>query len=184
MLRDCSTAITNNPRSTKAYYRSALALVALERFEEAVDSCDRCLQFDPENSSVRALREKAKKFHQSRLDKERERLDRIRKQKEEKMRLHLAFKVIGSSMSFRAKLIHHRHETCLCWPAQMEAKTALMNHTLTRKIQPAIRLHSQCFSCIHNTPCRTLSQSLSRIRRSARTYLQCSRPRHPHQPGI
>lgn len=67
--------------------------MALERFEEAVDSCDRCLQFDPENSSVRALREKAHKAHQGRLEKERERLERIRKQKEEKMRLHLAFKV-------------------------------------------------------------------------------------------
>ncbi|KAJ7638502.1 hypothetical protein FB45DRAFT_976662 [Roridomyces roridus] len=52
VLRDCSKALTLNPKSSKAYYRSALALLALERAEEALDCCDRCLLFDADNKGV------------------------------------------------------------------------------------------------------------------------------------
>lgn len=61
VLRDCSKAITLNPHCSKAYYRSTLALFALERVEDALDCCDRCLAFDAENKAVQALRERAAK---------------------------------------------------------------------------------------------------------------------------
>ncbi|KAJ7477070.1 hypothetical protein B0H11DRAFT_1809238, partial [Mycena galericulata] len=57
VLRDCSKALILNPKSSKAFYRSALALVALERADEALDCCDRCLKFDPENKGVTKLQQ-------------------------------------------------------------------------------------------------------------------------------
>ena len=93
VLRDCSVAITLNAKSSKAYYCSALALVALERYEEAVDSCSRCLSFDPTNQSVFALKEKAGKLHDAKISKELEKQERLRIAEEKRRRLHTAFKV-------------------------------------------------------------------------------------------
>jgi small subunit ribosomal protein S7e len=98
VLRDCSSAITINSQSSKIYYRSSLALMALDRFEEALDCCDRCLQFDPNNLSVQSMRQKAHDAHNGKVKKEMERLDRVRKQKEEKKRLLDAFKVKGHQL--------------------------------------------------------------------------------------
>ncbi|KAF9820967.1 hypothetical protein IEO21_00944 [Rhodonia placenta] len=92
VLKDCSKAILTNPRSSKAHYRSAQALVALERFDEAIDCCDRCLEFDAENKVVRALREKASQQKIVKDRKEREKQERIRREVEEKRRLRAAFK--------------------------------------------------------------------------------------------
>jgi hypothetical protein len=39
VLRDCPTVITANPRASKAYYRMGLALLTLERVDEALDTC-------------------------------------------------------------------------------------------------------------------------------------------------
>ncbi|TFK94731.1 40S ribosomal protein S7 [Polyporus arcularius HHB13444] len=92
VLRDCSKAISINPQSSKAYYRSALALVALERYEEALDCCDRCLQFDQGNKGVRAVREKAAKLKEEKDRKERERQERIRQEQLKKARLQTAYR--------------------------------------------------------------------------------------------
>lgn len=93
VLRDCSVAITINAKSSKAYYRSALALVVLERYEEAVDSCSRCLSFDSTNQSVFSLKEKAGKLHDAKVAKERENRERIRMAEEKRRHLQAAFKV-------------------------------------------------------------------------------------------
>lgn len=93
VLRDCSAAITINAKSSKAYYRSALALMALERYEEAVDSCLRCLSFDSANQSVFSLKGKAGKLHDAKVTKELEKQERLRVAEEERRRLHVAFKV-------------------------------------------------------------------------------------------
>ena len=93
VLRDCSLAITVNPKSLKAYYRSALALVALERYDEAVDSCSRCLSFDPSNQSVSSLKEKARKLYDAKVMKEREKQERLRVAEKKRRRLQVAFEV-------------------------------------------------------------------------------------------
>jgi len=66
--------------------------MALERFEEAIDCCNRCLKFDPENESVRTLCAKAIKRKEAEDKKERERQERIRKEAEKKRRLQGAYK--------------------------------------------------------------------------------------------
>ncbi|KAI6165001.1 hypothetical protein EDD17DRAFT_1884906 [Pisolithus thermaeus] len=82
VLRDCSKALTINPESSKAYYRSAIALLSLDRPEEALDCCERCLSFDAHNRA-----NKAEKDH-----KQREKEDRLQMERDEKRALQAAFK--------------------------------------------------------------------------------------------
>lgn len=93
VLRDCSKAISINPRSSKAHYRSAVALLALERFEEALDCCTRCLDFDPSNTNIRQLLDRAQK---SKLQKDKEtqvRFERLQREAVLKRELRQCFKV-------------------------------------------------------------------------------------------
>ena len=93
MLRDCSRAISINPQSSKAYYRSATALVALERYDEALDCCDRCLRFDKDNKAVQVIRDKAAKLKEAKERRERERQEQIRQEQMKQERLRAAFRV-------------------------------------------------------------------------------------------
>ncbi|OCH87902.1 40S ribosomal protein S7 [Obba rivulosa] len=90
VLKDGSRAIELNPKSSKAYYRSALALLALDHLDEAIDCCDHCLAFDKENASIKSVREKAAKTKEAREKKERERQERLQKEKLMKQRLNAA----------------------------------------------------------------------------------------------
>ena len=47
-----------NPKNVKAYYRSSSALLALNKIEEAFDSCLRGLTVDPKNTALATLRTK------------------------------------------------------------------------------------------------------------------------------
>ncbi|OSD04320.1 40S ribosomal protein S7 [Trametes coccinea BRFM310] len=92
VLRDCSKAIGVNPKSSKAYYRSAIALIALERYDEALDCCDRCLQFDKDNKAVQETRAKAAKLKEVKERKERERQERERQEQLKQARLRAVYK--------------------------------------------------------------------------------------------
>ncbi|KAM0431792.1 hypothetical protein ACHAPT_005042 [Fusarium lateritium] len=52
---DCAAALRLNPRNLKAYYRSARALLAVDRIEEADDVCARGLSLDETNASLRGV---------------------------------------------------------------------------------------------------------------------------------
>ncbi|EGO01608.1 hypothetical protein SERLA73DRAFT_85379 [Serpula lacrymans var. lacrymans S7.3] len=91
VLRDCSQVLKINAHSSKAYFRSSSALLALERVEEALDCCDHCLQFDRDNQGIKGVRERTVKMKEQKERKERERLERIQKEEEEKRRLKAAF---------------------------------------------------------------------------------------------
>lgn len=67
--------------------------MALERYEEAVDSCARCLRFDPANQPVNSLKAKAEKLHGEKVRKEHEKRERLREAEEKRRRLQAAFKV-------------------------------------------------------------------------------------------
>jgi len=81
-LRDCAKALSGNLKCTKAWYRSALALNALERFEEAVDVCTRCLAYDPQNAAVKVAYQKAEKGWDAQKIKRAAKSDRLRKERE------------------------------------------------------------------------------------------------------
>ncbi|KIL68199.1 hypothetical protein M378DRAFT_185237 [Amanita muscaria Koide BX008] len=92
VLRDCSGALTINTRSSKAYFRSALALLALERVEEALDCCDRCLSYDTSNQGIQAVKKRMEKAKMEKDEKERRRQERIQKEKEAEWKLKTAFR--------------------------------------------------------------------------------------------
>ena len=75
-----------------------MALIALERYDDALDACDRCLQFDKENKTVQAVREKAAKLKETKERKERERQERIRQEQLKQERLRAAYKASKCSL--------------------------------------------------------------------------------------
>lgn len=101
VLKDTSAALTINPKASKAYFRASVALVALDRYEEALDVCDRCLAFEPNNSSVRGQREKVAKQKELWDWKEMEKAERLRKDREEKRVMNAAFQVRSFAISNR-----------------------------------------------------------------------------------
>ncbi|OAX39042.1 40S ribosomal protein S7 [Rhizopogon vinicolor AM-OR11-026] len=92
VLRDCSKALTLNDKSSKAYYRSAVALLALDRLAESLDCCDRCLTYNPENVGVRSVRDRASRAKAEKTLQESEKKERLYKEQREKRLLQMAFK--------------------------------------------------------------------------------------------
>ncbi|EKM80261.1 hypothetical protein AGABI1DRAFT_99870 [Agaricus bisporus var. burnettii JB137-S8] len=91
VLRDCSKAISIDDKCAKAFYRSALALLALDRVDEALDCCTRCLVFDPDNSGIKSVHDKALKAKQDKETRERSRQERIRREEEDRKILAAAY---------------------------------------------------------------------------------------------
>lgn len=101
-LRDTSKALGLDPTSSKAFFRAAKALMALNKLVEAVDCCDHALSNDQNNNEVQALKasivKKAKQLERS----EREGKERERRKKALQNALKQAFLVSDSSkLTFR-----------------------------------------------------------------------------------
>ncbi|KAF8558983.1 40S ribosomal protein S7 [Imleria badia] len=92
VLKDCSKALSITTKSSKALYRSATALLDLDRIEEALDCCDRCLLFDPHNQAVHSLRSRTESAKQAKDRQRQENEERLRGEREEKQLLRIAFK--------------------------------------------------------------------------------------------
>ncbi|KAF9076545.1 hypothetical protein BDP27DRAFT_1284388 [Rhodocollybia butyracea] len=90
VLRDCSKVLSHNSKSSKAYYRSAMALISLDRLEEAIDCCKRCITYDQDNKGVQSTLERAARLKAAKDKKEQERQQRLRQEHEAKMKLHSA----------------------------------------------------------------------------------------------
>ena len=93
VLRDCSKVLALNPQSSKAFYRSGLALIALDRLDEALDCCARCLSFDGNNKGVQTVRDQATSAKTEKDRKEQETSTRLRREEEARRRMNAAFKV-------------------------------------------------------------------------------------------
>jgi hypothetical protein len=97
VLRDCAAVIVTNPRASKAYYRAGLALLALERVDEALDVCVRAEEGVGvgvnDDAGFRAMRERAEKKREEVRRKEEERRERTRRAGDEKQRMAVAFAV-------------------------------------------------------------------------------------------
>ncbi|PPR02467.1 hypothetical protein CVT24_002016 [Panaeolus cyanescens] len=92
VLRDCSKALTLNPKSSKAYYRSALALVSLSRYDEALDCCARCLAYDTTNSGVKSVEDRAKKLKAEAEEREAKKKEERKREEEAKLAIKVALR--------------------------------------------------------------------------------------------
>jgi tetratricopeptide (TPR) repeat protein len=101
VLRDCSKALTLNNKSSKAYYRSALALTSLSRYEEALDCCSRCLTYDADNVGVKTVQARAAKLKEEADMREQKKQEEKRKEDEKKMVLKMALRVYPFCISSR-----------------------------------------------------------------------------------
>ncbi|KAI9511259.1 40S ribosomal protein S7 [Russula earlei] len=90
VLRDCATVITANSRASKAYYRAGLALLALERADEALDACVRAGEGAADDAGLKALRVRAEKKREELRGKEEEKKQRTRQAAEGKRRMTAA----------------------------------------------------------------------------------------------
>ncbi|KAH6568375.1 hypothetical protein BASA61_003255 [Batrachochytrium salamandrivorans] len=52
VLNDCAAAIRLNPNNIKAFFRSAKALLALDRISEGIDCCELGISLDPANKAL------------------------------------------------------------------------------------------------------------------------------------
>ena len=93
VLRDCATALSVNPKCIKAYYRSSLALLALERAKEALDCCVRCLEIDPENIGIKGVKERAQNLKEKQDQKAAAEEDRRKQEEQKRKALSVALKV-------------------------------------------------------------------------------------------
>lgn len=97
-LKDASQALAIDQTSSKAFYRAAQALAALDKSVEAIDCCDHGLNIDDKNEEMRKLKEKIVKEAQLKEKRIAESNERERRKKETDMALKKAFLVSISSL--------------------------------------------------------------------------------------
>lgn len=93
VLTDCSKCLGLNPKNVKAFYRSSKALFALDKLVEAIDCCDHGLAVDPENKSIKEIRQQATKRKEMLDERQRKKEEKERQEREKKETLEKAFKV-------------------------------------------------------------------------------------------
>ncbi|CAE7130906.1 unnamed protein product [Rhizoctonia solani] len=95
VLKDVKLVLETDPQSSKALFRAAKALIKLRRYEEALDACDRCLAFDPDNGGVKSIRTSAQREIDLEAQKARQKAEAEEKEKSKKAALSTALKHHG-----------------------------------------------------------------------------------------
>jgi tetratricopeptide (TPR) repeat protein len=91
-ILDCGSAIKINPKNIKAYYRSAKALLALDKIVEADDACARGLALDLENKALRGVANEIIKKNEKVLEKRKKEIERDVRRRTEVATLKAALK--------------------------------------------------------------------------------------------
>lgn len=92
---DCAGAIRLNPGNVKAYYRSAKALLALGKVEEAEDACARGLAVDGGNAALKALAGEIARKAAEIAERRRKEEERLARERREETVLKAAIKARG-----------------------------------------------------------------------------------------
>ncbi|KAL9105430.1 MAG: hypothetical protein Q9227_009391 [Pyrenula ochraceoflavens] len=85
---DCLAVLKLNPKNVKAHYRCGAALTALEKYSEAIDTCEKGLELDKSNIAMQKLLDKAKAAQK--VFDARNARRKVEQQKKERERLILA----------------------------------------------------------------------------------------------
>lgn len=89
---DCAGALRLNPNNVKAYYRSARALLALDKITEADDACARGLAVDKENPALASVARGIIKRAEEVRAKQAKETARVQKEAREKALLKMALR--------------------------------------------------------------------------------------------
>ncbi|KAH8804653.1 hypothetical protein F5884DRAFT_796784 [Xylogone sp. PMI_703] len=92
---DCAHALRINPSNIKAYYRSARALLALNKIKEADDACARGLELDPENAALKAIAQEIIKKNNQEQEKKKKELKRLMDERKKEKMLQTALTARG-----------------------------------------------------------------------------------------
>lgn len=92
-----------NPSNIKAHYRSASALLALDKVHEAIDVCYRGLQIDPSNAALHKLSEKVQARVKVKNQQDRKKKAEAMRLRREKATLYAAIKSRNINMRGTAK---------------------------------------------------------------------------------
>ncbi|RFU27032.1 hypothetical protein B7463_g9297, partial [Scytalidium lignicola] len=92
---DCAHALRLNPSNVKAFYRSARALLALNKIAQADDACARGLELDPENAALKAVAQEIIKKNEQETAKQKKEQERVIRKRKEEMMLKTALTARG-----------------------------------------------------------------------------------------
>ena len=92
---DCGSVLRINGRNVKAYYRSAKALLKLDRVLEADDACARGLALDPENKALKGVAQEIVKRNEQVARKKKVEMEREARRRKEEVTLRAALKARG-----------------------------------------------------------------------------------------
>ncbi|CAG8735928.1 13664_t:CDS:2 [Cetraspora pellucida] len=98
VLTDCAKAIKLNPKNIKAFYRSAKALHALDKIDQALDCCEHGLKIEPNNLALQQLEETCVKRKEVLEQKAKIKKEHERKERETKEALENAIKIRNIKM--------------------------------------------------------------------------------------
>jgi tetratricopeptide (TPR) repeat protein len=93
--QDCASALRINGKNVKAYYRSAKALLALNKILEADDACTRGLAVDPENKALQSVAQEIIKKNEAAAAKKKKELEREARKRQEQVTLKAALNARG-----------------------------------------------------------------------------------------
>lgn len=89
---DCAAALRINPSNIKAHYRSASALIALDKVIEALDVASRGAKLDPNNGELKKLLDKIRARMEVKEAEDRRRLMELKRKQQETKVLETALK--------------------------------------------------------------------------------------------
>ncbi|KAI8381258.1 uncharacterized protein BYT42DRAFT_299116 [Radiomyces spectabilis] len=123
VLRDCAKCLEMNPRHVKALYRSARALLALDRAQEAHDCCEHGLAVDPDNTALKAMKEKCIQRQEALEARQRRKEEKEKADREAKENLEKALKdrkikieVTDKEVREKASIVLDPETQTLSWP--------------------------------------------------------------------
>ena len=99
-IQDCGGALRLNPNNLKAYWKSAKALLAVDRIDEAEDACARGLALDGENVQLKTLSEEIKARVAGIAAKQQKELARTRQERHRELLIKAALLARGIKRRF------------------------------------------------------------------------------------
>ncbi|KAH6634575.1 hypothetical protein B0J18DRAFT_416638 [Chaetomium sp. MPI-SDFR-AT-0129] len=127
---DCAAALRLNPRNIKAFYRSARALLAVNKITEADDACARGLEIDSSNKPLLALAQDIIKTAGTDATKRKREEDRLSAERQKEKLLQVALKARGIKMRSTGRPPDMEDARVMLSPDELDPTSALVFPTI------------------------------------------------------